>query len=115
MYLAQRKQSKSMCTYTRIYGRRRPSLYGRSCRSSNPQRYGTGTRIAVPYEPYHTVTVRSPIKVQIHQIPSIPLMRGEFGVRWKFEGMRTSWDEAWSRAFGNCEVAFVGSEDAVRF
>ena len=43
MYLAQRKQSKSMCTYTRIYGRWRPSPYGRLCQSSNPQWYGTGT------------------------------------------------------------------------
>ena len=60
MYLAKRKQSKSMCTYTRIYGRQRPSPYGRLCRSSNPQWYGTGTRIAVPYEPYYMVTVRSP-------------------------------------------------------
>ena len=63
MYLAQRKQSKSMCRHTRIYGRRRPSPYGRLCRSSKPQRYGTGTRIALPYEPYHTVTVRSPIQI----------------------------------------------------
>ena len=65
MYLAQRKQSKSMCPYTRIYSRRRLSPYGRLCWSSNPQRYGTGTHIALPYEPYYTVTVRSPI----HTIP----------------------------------------------
>ena len=60
MRLAQRKQSKSGHMYTRIYGRRRPSPYGRLCQSSNPQRYGTGTRITLPYKPYYTVTVRSP-------------------------------------------------------
>ena len=59
MYLAQRKQSKSLCRYICI-SIRRPSPYGRLCRSSNPQWYGTGTRIALPYEPYHGVTVRSP-------------------------------------------------------
>ena len=60
MHLAQRKQSKSMCTCTRIYGHRQLSPYSCLCRSSNPQWYGTGTHIALLYEPYHTVTVWSP-------------------------------------------------------
>jgi hypothetical protein len=64
-----KKTVKSGHMYTRIYGRRRPSPYGRLCQSSNPQRYGTGNRIALPYKPYYTVTVRSP-RVSMNDTPN---------------------------------------------
>ena len=51
MYLDQRKQSKSMCRYTHIYSCRQPFML---VFKSTTVQYG------VLYEPYHTVTVRSP-------------------------------------------------------
>ena len=68
MYLAQRKAVKK---HVHVHPYIRLSPYGRLCRSPNPQRYGTGTRIALPYEPYYTVTVwspRGPLRYEINTV-----------------------------------------------